>query len=148
MAGGNEHVTTLEFPSVRLSHGVGEVLVVIDEEVEVVIHELEWAMNDVPEQHGAMDPLRDDDDRAPWSMSWSKTHIDPGQQCAVALPRLDTIEYRAQPFGNSDRSVYARSEEVLFGSWQEMVEVSRRASNGGVREIGGTPGQCGRNAGG
>ena len=53
--------TSTSLPSssrvIGLSHRVGEILVVVDEKVEVVVHQLEWAMNDVPEQHGVMVPV-------------------------------------------------------------------------------------------
>jgi hypothetical protein len=141
MAGGNENVTPLEFSRVSLSHRVGESLVVVDEEIEVVIHELERAVNNVPEQHGAMDPVGDHDDTAPWRVSRRKSHIDPRQQCAVDLPGLDLIEYRCEFFCHRDRPVDASGEEVLVGSRQKMIEVCRRASNRGVREAGGAPGR-------
>ena len=146
--------TRTSFPSssrVSLSHRVGESLVVVDEEIEVVIHNTEWAVNNVPEQHGAMDPVGDHDDTAPWRVSRRKSHIDPRQQCAVDLPGLDLIEYRSESFCHRDRPVDPGGEEVLVGSRQKMIEVCRRASNRGVRSRRSprqTPSRCGRSAGG
>src|SRR6516225_4017068 len=134
MRGGRERVRAFEFARVRLSHTVRELLVVIYEQVEIVVHQLEWAVHDVAQQQRSGATVRENDDAAAGRMSGGETHVDAGQERLIVLPRLDAVQDWTQPIARGECTEQCGYVELLVRSGEEVLQVCRRAAHRRLRE--------------
>src|SRR5207302_2024773 len=64
VSSGDGDVAAFELAGVGRAHAVGELLVDVHDEVELVVHQLQRAVDHVAEQHGAFVTVGDDDNTA------------------------------------------------------------------------------------
>ena len=78
VSAGDRNVRPLQLPRVGLPDLGRELLIMVHQEVEVVIHQLERAVDDIAEKHGPIDAVGEDDDAAAGGVARSESHVDPG----------------------------------------------------------------------
>ena len=112
--GRGDGVAALELAGVRLAHTVRELLVVVDQEVEVVVHQLERAVHHVAEEQRAFGAVRHHDDAAPGRVAGREADVEARQQRLVRVPRRRSG--RAPARAVRARSVRRRGAEVNCSS--------------------------------